>query len=193
MNSRLGFLASGLLVGILSSPAIGNAATYLLDSSTLSGNSFGTVTLNPDTMTGKVDISVTLNAGYTFSAGGYSLAFDMVSPPAQRSPQIVLGLLRGIIHQAQLNSYLTAPLNTRKGTFSVGPFHVFGSIVRDSAINGGFIRRRLRCSNRGCKRNWSCRHYCARPRASMWAMMILGFGGIGLMAYRRTRFSPVAA
>jgi hypothetical protein len=168
------------------SPAIGNASTYLLDSSTLSGSSFGTVTVNPDTVSGRVDITVTLNAGYTFAAGGYSLAFDLVSPPVGLEAVDSSGFIAGNFAPGSIELAPYGNFEYEEGTYSSG-LSAFSAVLTATApltvaSFGDVFAAQIEDAN---GQTGVVATIAPVPELSTWAMMILGFCGVGFMAYRR--------
>jgi hypothetical protein len=199
MTFKFSIKAAALAGGLLSfSTAPLKADIYILNSSTLTGSSFGTVTVTPDANPGELDIQVTLNSGYTFAQGGDALGFNLAN-----APKFLVGVD---------SSGFTANSQTA-GSFSVPPYgnfqYVEGTsssglsslrVVLTAVSSSGFVP--LTTASIGDAIVGSEEVFFAAqiddptgqpgvvaavaaiPEASTWAMMILGFFGLGFIAYR---------
>jgi hypothetical protein len=182
---RLFAFAMGLL------PTLGHAAIFNLDFSTLPGSSFGTVTVTPDITSGKVDIAVALNTGYTFTPGGFALAFDLVSPPALLISVASSGIAVGNLTSGSINLPPYGTFEYEEGTFSSGLSNFSIILSANSGVGpaplsvasiAGTFAAQIEDAN---GQTGVVATIAPVPEPSTWAMMILGFAGIGFMAYRR--------
>jgi hypothetical protein len=182
---RLFAFAMGLL------PTLGHAAIFNLDFSTLPGSSFGTVTVTPDAMSGKVDVAVALNTGYTFTPGGYALVFDLISPPAFLLTTASSGFNVGNFAAGSINLPPYGTFEYEDGTFNSGHSTLFLVLSANSgtapvplsvASIAGTFAAQIEDAN---GQTGVVATIAPVPEPSTWAMMLLGFAGVSFMAYRR--------
>jgi hypothetical protein len=118
-------------------------------------NNFGVFTLSPITTT--YNTPFTLQVNFTLPTG--------VAPPGPTFSSVITGSVTGANGGVQINFDNTP----QSFTSNSGPFTFF---VNDLGVNSNGVNNISGVIQ-------------AIPEPSTWAMMILGFFGIGFMAYRR--------
>lgn len=179
--------------GDFESPMVGAAASYLLDATPTgwtgtgdlvsqgyagavsSGHGNQWLDLNPDTSAG-TGISQTV---HVISGTTYDFSFIYNGGGGGTTTQIdysIGGLLTGAVSTAALNVYGGSPWQTFDSSFTpVATADLTLSFLPNGTWSGGFIDAvSLTTPVAG-----------AVPEPSTWAMMALGFAGLGFMAYRR--------
>jgi hypothetical protein len=179
--------------GGFESPIVGAPASYLLDAtptgwtgtgdlvsqgyagSVSSGHDNQWLDLNPDTSAGTgISQTVHVTGGTT-----YDFSFIYNGGGGGSTTQIsysIGGLLTGAVSTAALNVYGGSPWQTFDSSFTpAATADLTLSFLPNGTWSGGFIDAvSLSTPITG-----------AVPEPSTWAMMLLGFVGLGFMAYRR--------
>lgn len=95
----------------------------------------------------------------------------------------LIGINHGLYHQA--GSSLSAPYGTLVGRVGASDFFVIGTHFSDAAPASGLLTLYYWDSNNYDNSQFVTATISTVPEPATWAMMILGFAGIGFLAYRR--------
>jgi PEP-CTERM motif len=207
-STLAGFLVSS--AALLIAPGVGNASVYILSvtdpAAGLGSGPYGTISVTQDVNGTSLDITETLNAGFEFHAGNANhpaLAFSLTGNPTIS----VSGVTSGFTLESTTAGSISAP---PFGTFGyafacsgcgagfggglTGPFSFVlsdaGTLTPSSlgfnTVSGKniFFTTDLVIAN-GNTGNAGATLASAVPEPSTWAMMVLGFLGVGFMAYRK--------
>ena len=96
-----------------------------------------------------------------------------------------LGTLIGDIFPLYTQATLTAAYGTLVGKIGGGDFFAIGTHFSGPANATGELKLYYWDSNNGDNTQFVTANISAVPEPSTWAMMILGFAGVGFLAYRR--------
>ena len=185
------FCATVLAVGLLGASAVPSSAAIVLIPA---GGNLGTDPNAVFAVSGivegnsptnlKEDFSLTLTAGVNFTAL-FGQTFTSLS---DRITGLTLSLYKGIVLPGNLvDSDVAACWHSCQGQAGV-----FGLRCYGRSLHSGNYRYIL--LNRTCGRDFGIKYAgvaaatpedSAVPEASTWAMMMLGFLGVGFMAYRK--------
>ena len=174
MTRLFSTLGAALLVGLIASPASaalynfnylgaggatgpGGPATFTIDSTTGTVLNAGQVDFNVTGLFNGITQTVEVIFGKPYSFAGL---FDLFPPDLQ-----ILGSNLGAFEQFSGPDLFTGP--TSAPSFNIGTFQL-------SSIASGPATLTISA-------------VAAVPEPSTWAMMVLGFAGVGFMAYRRKR------
>jgi hypothetical protein len=215
--SLSGLLAAA--AAILSMPTAGHASVYTLSvsdaSAGLGAGPYGTVSVTQDADGVSLDITETLNAGFKIHGGNSNheaLAFSLSGNPAVSVSKLDGTALTGFALVSPSAGSIGAPpfgsfdyaldctgCGAGFGGGFAGPltFKLTGasaltlnSLEFDTYMgNNIYFSSDLVIAN-GNTGNVGGTLTAAVPEPSTWAMMILGFAGIGFMAYRRKSSGP---
>jgi PEP-CTERM motif len=200
----------GSATALLAAPGVGNASVYSLSvadpAAGLGSGPYGTVSVTQDVNGTSLDITETLNAGFKFHAGNSNHpAFTFI---LGSSPISVSGVTSGFTLESTTSGSISAPpfgnFNYAFDCTGCGPGFAGGltgpfsfvlsaaSALTPSSLgfntvsgNNIYFTTDIVIAN-GNTGNVGATVSSAVPEPSTWAMMILGFLGIGFMMYRRS-------
>jgi hypothetical protein len=210
-SNAAGLILSAAVLCVM--PSLANATVYTLtvDGSSSGGDlgsgPYGTISVTQDANGTSLDITETLNAGFEFHGGNPNhpaLAFSLTGDPT-----ITISGLTAGFSSSSLNTQPSTPPFNAGFDYQItcpscagyivppGGITALSFVVSDSGTltpsslssivyNGQniFFSTDIVISN-GNTGNTGATLASAVPEPSTWAMMILGFAGLGFMAYRR--------
>jgi hypothetical protein len=100
----------------------------------------------------------------------------------------LIGIDFGLWNQAGLS----LPYGTLVGKIGAGIFFEIGTLFSGPANATGELKLYYWDSNFGDNTEFVTATISAVPEPSTWAMMILGFAGVGFLAYRRRNQTAIA-
>ncbi|SDJ65230.1 PEP-CTERM protein-sorting domain-containing protein [Bradyrhizobium lablabi] len=182
-------LACALISGAAGFSA--TAAQAVIVDAYMNSSSGGTGDLTGVFLTAGQSFTVTVDPGDLWSAGALprwsnadGLTGNRYATGSDDSGQLA-GTLIGIDFGLWTQDGLSLPYGTLVGKIGAGNFFGIGTSFSGLANATGELKLYYWDSNYGDNTQFVSAEISAVPEASTWAMMILGFFGVGLIAYRR--------
>jgi hypothetical protein len=174
------------LAGISATSAQAVVVTAFTNSSSGgTGSSTGVILALGQNFTVTVDPNDLWNAGalprWSNADGLTGPRFAVLGDDSGQAPGTLIGQDFGLWGQDGLN----LPYGTLVGKIGVGDFFEIGTSFSGPANAAGELKLFYWDSNFSDNTQYVTAQISAVPEPSTWAMMILGFAGVGLLAYRR--------
>jgi PEP-CTERM motif len=192
MKNRILLFAAGLALASVMGPTPSRASVVTVDAK-LNSSSGGTgvaidlaagehfvITVSPTDLWSAGDVPRWSNAdGLTHDL--FATGTDETGQPAHT----LIGVNWGLYGQGNLS----APYGTLVGETSAGHFFLIGTSYAGSTVAADTLKLFYWDSNNGDNTGSIAVNVSAVPEPSTWAMLTLGFFGVGFSAYRRQRRS----
>jgi hypothetical protein len=176
------------LVGISATSAQAVVVTAFTNSSSGgTGSSTGVILALGQNFTVTVDPNDLWNAGalprWSNADGLTGPRFAVLGDDSGQAPGTLIGADFGLWNQP--GTGLSLPFGTLVGKIGVGNFFEIGTSFSGPANAAGELKLFYWDSNFSDNTQYVTAQISAVPEPSTWAMMILGFAGVGYLAYRR--------
>ncbi|MEH2608626.1 hypothetical protein V1293_000915 [Bradyrhizobium sp. AZCC 1693] len=196
LNFKRALFACALVAGLAGISATSAQAVvvdaYTNSSSGGTGGSTGVFLNVGQNFTVSVDPNDLWNAGalprWSNADGLTGLRYAVLGDESGQAPGTLIGIDFGLWNQAGLS----LPYGTLVGKIGAGAFFEIGTSFSGPANATGELKLYYWDSNFGDNTQFVTAQISAVPEPSTWAMMILGFVGVGFLAYRRRNHTAVA-
>jgi hypothetical protein len=155
-------------------PGTGGTGVLSLNLPGLLGGSSGYLSMHPGSITAPGTIAASSFVSLTGTVSGYNFVFSAIGNDPNQIAS--LGFNNGLL--ANINTASSGGIATNNSSEHLQIYFIGNGGYQLSAYPGGGI-------NGAGSFNVAAPVVAAVPEPSTWAMMILGFAGVGFMAYRR--------